>query len=124
MAEVSDRPNEEAVYKTAEFIAAYVRAAAPTAKSAASFRITHRLGVAYIRSKDMGTVQTETNGRHPVYARGPRDNWAWRDQNKNHPERTGFMERAAELAADEAAQLYLDAWIDGVVAESPRLTRG
>jgi hypothetical protein len=106
--------------RAAEFIAARVRRYAPTAKSAESFRINRRLDAYYITSHDDGTIMTETNKRHMLF--GDRDGQWW-NENVNHPERTHFMEKAAEDAAQDAAERFANDWAEGVVASSSILER-
>lgn len=51
----------------------------------------------------------EDGSWHPVYARGPRSGWTWRQQPKKP-----FLEEAATTAADAAAEAFsavLDDWI-------------
>src|SRR5580700_10862640 len=111
--------SREALRQAAKFILSRIRAFAPTAVSAASFRANRRGEEYFITSNDDGTIATEINARHPLFAHGPRgtDGWLnWFNTNQRHPERTHFMEKAAEDAVQLAAEKFADAWAEGVVA--------
>lgn len=84
--------------RAARYLRDAIAHAAPTEKSAASFRIVDDHGDKVIVSADPGTEATNSATRHPLF--GLRSHWygpAGRQLGKKH-----FVQRAASRAAREA----------------------
>jgi hypothetical protein len=114
-----EQAKAEALYRVGQFVMAKVRHASPTARAAMSWVLRRQGGAVRILSSDMGEVQSERNGRHPVFARGPRESWTWTAQNKFHPERTRAAERAVDRAIDEAGDQFLSTYLERIAVDSP-----
>jgi hypothetical protein len=117
---VGDAPAREAARLATKFILSRIMLFAPTRKSAESFKARRSPGTRtgyVIWSNDDGTIATEIDARHPLF--GDREHWYNTDQ--NHPERKGFIEKAARDAYDRAAEQFADSWAEGVCAQSKYL---
>jgi hypothetical protein len=114
----------EALYRAAQYIASAVRHAAPSARTAASWVLRRRGDSVVIHTDYIAEYMSETGRRHPVWARGPRSDWAWAAQNEHHPERTHAAERAMYRAADRAGDLFLDSYLERIAIDSPYFNRG
>lgn len=111
---MADDPKRVALRKVAAYLAAEIRRAAPTAKSADSFHVRESGADFLIGSHDEGTIATELAWRHPVF--GNRD--VWRGPAGHQRGKRNFIERAADRAAQTAAEKFADEWAKQFVADT------
>lgn len=90
----------------------------PGEKSAKSWRVTNLQDRVRIRSGDIGGYMTDTDGRHPVFARGDRRKWTWVNENVHQPQQTGWAERAVDEVADDAGNEFLDNYLSVIARHS------
>ena len=93
-----------------------IKAAAPTAHSASTFRVEGYRDGWQIVSRSMGTTMTELNKRHPVWGGWRWDHWV--NQNKNHPERTRFIEKATDRTIDQMVKDAADEYVSLLVDDT------
>jgi hypothetical protein len=105
---MADDPMKAGLLKAGRFMMSQIKRKAPSAKSADSFYLDTEGENVVIVSHDTGTVATNRNWRHPLW--GDREG-PWYDENQRHPERTHFVENAADEAATYAAERAAEEWV-------------
>jgi hypothetical protein len=108
-----DSPLKEAVRKVADHIADAIRSHSPSAKIAGSWKVSqHADDSVHVVSRDMAAVMTETGHRHPLFGNKKH----WYAENEHSPERTGWVERAAQEGLDDL-QDVADEYADYIATE-------
>jgi hypothetical protein len=82
-----------------------LQAASPTAKARKSWSLRTKRTYVEIKSSDVGVIAVNSDWRHPLF--GDKEG-QWYQTNQRHPDRTGFVGRAVDASASDAAERYAD----------------